>query len=137
MLPDALDGAFLLPIRPHVVYVQSNLLHAIQILPRAEMYPLSPRVLPREVVGEDVGVAPTSTAEGRKKKGRPSKRERTRKARDSVAALEGWGERGPGPGATRGRYLTARTALLDAVGGDEGWTRANARVAERMGALVS
>lgn len=149
MLPDALDGEFLLPIRPHVVYVQSNLLQAqaFQILPHAEMYALSPRALPREVVVEDADVTPTSTAQGRKKKGRPSKRERIKKTRDSLVALERWCEGGDesdgnvAPSATRDHYLMEKSALLGAVGLDERWEaelrKANEAVVERMATLVS
>jgi hypothetical protein len=131
MLPDALDGEFLCPIRPHVVYVQSSLLRAqvFQILPHATMHPLNPRALPREVVAEDVGVT--------KKKGRPSRRERIKKARDSLVALDGWCEGVLGsPSGTRGRYVVEKTALVDVIGGDERWEGAlggaTARVVERM-----
>ncbi|KAG8219680.1 hypothetical protein J3R82DRAFT_635 [Butyriboletus roseoflavus] len=108
------------------------------------MYPQSPRALPREVVAEDVEATLMWTVEGHKKKGRPSKRERTKKARDSAMALEGWCEGdvlGSRPSATRERYLMERSALMDAVGRDErwetAWTRANVSVVERMGELVS
>ncbi|KAF8445790.1 hypothetical protein L210DRAFT_3528444 [Boletus edulis BED1] len=139
MLPDALDAEFLRPIRPHVVYVQSKLLQAqaFHILPRAETHPLNPRALPREVVVEDAE-ATTSTAQGRKKKGRPSRRERIKKARDSLVALDGWREDvlGSQPSVARARYVMAKSALMDAIGGDAGWERtmrdANAMVVERM-----
>lgn len=152
MLSDALDGELLLPIRPHVVYVQSNLLQvqAFQILPHAEMYPLNPRALPREVVAEDAEVTPASTAQGRKKKGRPSKRERIKKTRDSLVTLERWCEGGDAsdgdvlglaPDATRDRYVMEKSALLTAVGRDERWEaglkKASGAVVERMTMLVS
>ena len=132
MLPDALDGEFLHPIRPHVVYVQSNLLqaHVFHILPHAEMHPLGPRALPREVVAEDVEVA--------KKKGRPSKRERIKKARDSLVALDGLCEDvlGSPPSGTRERYRVEKTALVDAVGGDARWGAASAVVVGRMETMI-
>ncbi|KAG6381037.1 hypothetical protein JVT61DRAFT_5433 [Boletus reticuloceps] len=139
MLPDALDAEFLRPIRPHVVYVQSKLLQAqaFHILPRAETHPLNPRALPREVVVEDAE-ATTSTAQGRKKKGRPSRRERIKKARDSLVALDGWREDvlGSQPSVARGRYVMAKSAFMDAIGGDAAWEGtmrdANAMVVERM-----
>lgn len=129
-LPDALDGEFLLPIRPHVVYVQSKLLQAqvFQILPHAEMHPLSPRALPREVVDE----ATTTT----KKKGRPSRRERVKKGRESLAALDGWCDDATGsPSATRGRYAREKKAFVDVIGGDEGWDGASVKVVERVETL--
>lgn len=124
MLPDALNGEFLLPVRPYVIYVQSELLqaHVFQILPHAEMHPLCPRALPREVVVEDGEVV--------RKRGRPSKREKMQKARASLVALDGWCADVVGSEAseTRGVYVAARTALV----GDEGWREASGAVAARM-----
>lgn len=92
------------------------------------MHPLSPRVLPREVVAEDVGVT--------KKKGRPSRRERIKRARDSLVALDGWCAEVSGSAPSGTRYMMEKTTLVDAIGGDERWEgalgEANAVVAERM-----
>lgn len=125
MLPDALDGALLRPIRPHVVYVRSELVRAqvFHVLPHAATHPLSPRALPREVVE-------VATAEGRKKKGRPSRRERAEKGREMLVALEGLGSGiEPAPSATR--YVTARQALVDG----ERWDVAVRDVIGRVGTI--
>ncbi|KAF8560219.1 hypothetical protein OG21DRAFT_1502551 [Imleria badia] len=134
-LPDALDAEFLHPVRPHVIYVQSELLQAqaFQILPHTEMHPLSPRALPREVVVEEKEVATTLT----KKKGRPSRRERVKKARDSLVALDEWCDDASGsPGGTRGRYAMEKRALVDAIGGEEGWAAASGKVMETIRGLL-
>lgn len=131
MLPDALDEEYLLPIRPHVIYVQSKLLQAqaFHVLPHAETHPLSPRALPREVVT-------TSAGQGGKRKGRPCKREKIKKMRDSLAALEGWCEGESPPSVTQGRYLLEKSALLNAISRDERWEtalrEANGAVVERV-----
>ncbi|KAN0100487.1 hypothetical protein V8E55_000471 [Tylopilus felleus] len=113
-LPDAVDDVFL---RPHVVYVQSRLLraHVFQILPHSDVHPLNPRVLPREVVAED--------GEQRTKRGRPSRRERTRRARASLVALERMCEEEMRPSCTREMVKS----------GEMRW--AESRVAERMATI--
>jgi len=123
MLPDALDGELLRPIRAHVVYVQSDLLRAqvFQVLPHAATHLLGPRALPREVVVEDV--------EG-KKKGRPSKRERAKRKRESLVALEGLGSVASAPSATR--YVMAKRALV----GGERWDVAVRGVIGRVATMI-
>ncbi|KAG9314229.1 hypothetical protein JVU11DRAFT_5016 [Chiua virens] len=110
-LSDALDQKFLLPIRPHVIYVQSRLLQAqvFQVLPHAETHPLSPRALPREDVVE-------TSAEGPRKRGRPSKREKIRNAREALVALDrlydGDMVESAAASETRERYALASAGLL-------------------------
>ena len=133
-LPDALDGEHLLPVRPHVIYVLSDLLQAqvFHVLPHTETHPLNPRALPREVV-EDDGVMGEV-----RKRGRPSRHERVKKAKGCVAALEKSWEGESGDAMRRG-YMEARSALLDAVSRDERWAAAlrdaNGAVVERIGMI--
>ncbi|KAF8846226.1 hypothetical protein BDN67DRAFT_960923 [Paxillus ammoniavirescens] len=95
-LPNALNLEYLIPTRPHAIYVLSALLKAqvFHILPRAELHPLNPRELPREFFAQDTeptaAELSTSGVPIPKKKGRPSKREKMKKARDSLASLDGW-----------------------------------------------
>ncbi|KIK96258.1 hypothetical protein PAXRUDRAFT_826161 [Paxillus rubicundulus Ve08.2h10] len=95
-LPNVLNLEYLIPTRPHAIYVLSALLKAqvFHVLPRAELHPLNPRELPREIFVQDTEptAAEPSTSGGPmpKKKGRPSKREKMKKARDSLASLDGW-----------------------------------------------
>ncbi|KAG1715993.1 hypothetical protein ID866_1158 [Astraeus odoratus] len=88
-LPEALRAEPLAPVRPHAIYVLSMLVKkgVFQILPRSGVYPLNPRELPRELVVEEVGNGTV------KKKGRPSKREKKKKAKDSLLSLNQWLDR--------------------------------------------
>ncbi|KAF9229117.1 hypothetical protein BS17DRAFT_690239 [Gyrodon lividus] len=100
-LPNALNSEYLIPTRPYTIYVLSALLNAqlFQILPRSKLHPLNPRELPRERFVQDTepwaSEASTFAWDGSvpKKKGRPSKREKMKKARDSLASLDRWLDR--------------------------------------------
>ncbi|KAG0704341.1 hypothetical protein DFH29DRAFT_1068062 [Suillus ampliporus] len=95
-LPDVLDTDFLRPLRPHVIYLLSALQKAqfFHILPPSNLYPLSPRELPREKFISDVADGyeqPASvTTNVPKKKGRPSKHDRVKKSKDALVALDKW-----------------------------------------------
>lgn len=100
-LPSSLTSPEILPLQPYATYVLKVLVDAetFHILPRAELRPYKPSVLPREVfVTEEkesailATLAGDSTAStvgiGLKKKGRPSRRDKQKKAKDALAALE-------------------------------------------------
>jgi hypothetical protein len=103
--PKALTTQPLSPFRPCVSYVLKTLFddQAFYIVPSSERQALNPRELPREVFVQDSdgldslattayvsNVGPTPTSESRKKKGRPSKRDKAKKAKDALALLEHW-----------------------------------------------
>jgi len=101
LLPASLTNPELLPLQPHAIYVLRALedAKAFHILPQADLRPYTPSVLPRELfVTEEQesaimaalgGSAPTPGASGpSKKKGRPSRRDKQKKAKDALAALE-------------------------------------------------
>ncbi|KAH7912997.1 hypothetical protein BJ138DRAFT_1171569 [Hygrophoropsis aurantiaca] len=99
-LPDTMNTEFLFPLRPHVVYVLSALIKSriFQILPATKLNSLNPHDLPREIyvpdnydTGEESYTGQSSSAP--KKKGRPTKRDKIRKAKDALAALDKWLER--------------------------------------------
>ena len=150
-LPDTLDAEHLVHLRPHVIYVLSEFSKAgaFYILPHSRAHPLNPRELPREVVVEDLAV---------KKRGRPSKREKKKKAKDSLVALNKWLVRtkqlcevaGPESGemsthvllsqrptTTRANYRWYKSGLLHELSleddvGQAALRRANDAVAKRM-----
>ena len=104
MLPIALHDNYLVRLRPYVVHILTTLLdtQAFLILPDSSLRAQSPARLPREVFvpeGYDAaqvlratGVFRTTddvrTAAPAKKKGRPSKRDKARKAKDSLISLD-------------------------------------------------
>lgn len=129
-------------LAPYASQVLSALTNAkaFYLLPVSKLGPYNPRMLPREVYIEDVdemaeGTAPLEseldqpvpgssgtgedavmTAKVPKKKGRPSKREMAKRAKEAIAGLDRWLERtdsvgqaeggdGPGPSRARGQAL--------------------------------
>ncbi|KAG2150173.1 hypothetical protein BD769DRAFT_1410879 [Suillus cothurnatus] len=95
-LPDVLETDFLRPLRPHIIYVLSALQKAqfFHILPPSNLYPLSPRELPREKFVSDTTdgyeQVAYATSNAAKKKGRPSKHDKVKKSKDAVIALDKW-----------------------------------------------
>lgn len=106
----------MLPLQPHAIYVLMTLVDAetFHILPRSELRPYKPSVLPREIfVTEEkestilATLASESTAGvGAKKKGRPSRRDKQKKAKDALAALEKYLEK---------NTITEPTPILEAT----------------------
>ncbi|KIK30399.1 hypothetical protein PISMIDRAFT_26828 [Pisolithus microcarpus 441] len=86
-LPDTLNTVLLESLRPHVIYVLSGLVGAFQILPHSKVCPMNPREVPRELVVEELG------NESGKRRGRLSKREKKKKAKDSLVSLSKWLDR--------------------------------------------
>ncbi|KAI6153698.1 hypothetical protein BKA82DRAFT_4092994, partial [Pisolithus tinctorius] len=150
-LPDMLNTELLERLRPHAIYVLSGLAGAFQILPHSKVCPLNPREIPRELVVEEVG---------KKKRGRLSKLEKKKKAKDSLASLSKWldqtkqtydvgnGSETSGtvtrhallsqrPVATRSDYRTCKSELWaelgkDDAGGSAALRRASDAVVRRM-----
>jgi hypothetical protein len=85
-----------------VIYILKILLDAqvFYILPSSQRYALNPRALPREVFVQDCDDSVPLAGSGhfaipeigipKKRKGRPSKREKTKKAKDALATLKNW-----------------------------------------------
>jgi hypothetical protein len=136
-LPSVLTSEQLRPLQPYVVYVLSVLVNArsFHIVPSSELCPMNPRDLPREIFVQDYGV---STAPEAKKKGRPSKREKAKKAKDAVVSLDKWLEKtatsrlitNP-PTTTLQNYQTKKQKLLEDVSPDV-LERANTAVLTRL-----
>ncbi|KAH9969090.1 hypothetical protein BC827DRAFT_1167664 [Russula dissimulans] len=176
-------------LAPYASQVLSALTDAkvFYILPVSTLEPYNPRILPREVYAEDVNDATQSDARTLaleselepsvpgssstqedattgprvpKKKGRPSKRDMTKKAKDAVVGLDRWLQRTDfvgraaggdrpnrarghgilphGPAVSRASYRAQKTQVLDALlerEGDEGveaLERANMAVLGRL-----
>ncbi|KAI1788779.1 hypothetical protein LXA43DRAFT_625669, partial [Ganoderma leucocontextum] len=103
-LPTALHENQLLRLRPYVVHILTTLLdtQAFLILPDSSLRAQNPARLPREIFvpeGQDATLVlqaagavestdEASAAVPAKKKGRPSKRDKTRKTKEALASLE-------------------------------------------------
>lgn len=90
-LPEHLSPLHLLPLQPYATQLLRTLLssQAFHILPDSSLRAQNPSELPREFFVEDSAEAP-SDGTAAKKKGRPSKRDKARKAKDAVTALDKW-----------------------------------------------
>ena len=96
-LPGVLTTGDLHPLRSHVSYILSRLIQAnvFYILPSSDSHPENPRALPREIfcpAERDPSSASHAdpAVEMPKKKGRPSRREKTQKGKDALKAMDKW-----------------------------------------------
>ncbi|KAH9898287.1 hypothetical protein C8Q73DRAFT_834313 [Cubamyces lactineus] len=96
LLPSTLKEPRHLPLAPYVAHILCLMLDAqvFHVLPESNLNTQNPSVLPREVFAMDHQVASTTDVTGEpgsstpKKKGRPSKRDKIRKAKEALASLE-------------------------------------------------
>ena len=102
-IPTSLANPELEPLRPYATHVLSTLLDSqiFHIVPESSLNAQNPTTLPREFFVADeaepessVEASTSNTEQGQgrplKKKGRPTKREKAKKAREAVVSLEKW-----------------------------------------------
>ncbi|KAI0319865.1 hypothetical protein OF83DRAFT_1108195 [Amylostereum chailletii] len=146
-------------LAPFVRHILSKLLlqRVFHILPRTSLEPHAPRTLPREVFVSDNSVPTMADEESTgeiqgpkapKKKGRPTRRDVQKRAREAVATLDRWldktGATGPSakhsllseaPVNSRTTYVEEKTRLLDALdcgAGEQALIKANSTVVGRL-----
>ncbi|GLB35996.1 hypothetical protein LshimejAT787_0302840 [Lyophyllum shimeji] len=90
-LPNALNASHLQPLLPSVSYIKSVLLkdHVFFITPHSDLGPLNPRNIPREIFVDEKSILPLDP-NAPKKKGRPTKRDKAKKARLALDNLDKW-----------------------------------------------
>lgn len=83
----------------HTIYILSQLIQAFYILPASNLGPFNPRELPREIFTRDIDEEPTGDVGKlpRKKKGRPTKRDKRVKAIKALQQVDKWLERNSVP----------------------------------------
>ncbi|KAF7970534.1 hypothetical protein HWV62_23791 [Athelia sp. TMB] len=152
-LPQILLGE-LTPLQPHTVFILSSLIKSqvFYILPSSDLHALNPRLLPREIFVQDgfeISVEPTPDQAGvepdapvKKKKGRPTKRDKKKKAILALQQVDKWLEKNSvtiqppegsadlpvtahvlmsnPPAATLDKYRVQKTLLLEAITADSG-----------------
>ncbi|TFK77252.1 hypothetical protein BDN72DRAFT_754013 [Pluteus cervinus] len=123
-LPGTLQTPYLVPLAPAArnILSQFGTEGIFLLIPSSECGPFKPRSLPYEVVLDDT--ITTQPPDLLKKKGRPSKRERSRRAKNAVENLEKWLQENPHQGsdsltdpskATAELYHLHKASLLDKV----------------------
>ncbi|KAG6911557.1 hypothetical protein DXG01_011859 [Tephrocybe rancida] len=90
-LPSSLTVDHLQPLQPHVSYILSVLLRGkvFFLTPYTETGSLTPRDIPREIFVEE-GTVLQLDPNAPKKKGRPTKRDKVKKARQNLDSLDKW-----------------------------------------------
>ncbi|RDB29663.1 hypothetical protein Hypma_015696 [Hypsizygus marmoreus] len=90
-LPTLLNASHLLSLQPAVFQILSTLFKddVFFIVPSSELGPLNPRDLPREIFLDEVTILPVDLT-APKKKGRPTKRDKAKKAKTALEELEKW-----------------------------------------------
>ncbi|KAI0655191.1 hypothetical protein C8Q70DRAFT_924341 [Cubamyces menziesii] len=96
LLPSTLKEPSHQPLAPYVAHILTTMLDAqvFHVLPESSLNAQNPSVLPREVFSMDAQIAFATDVTGEqgssapKKKGRPSKRDKIRKAKEALASLE-------------------------------------------------
>jgi hypothetical protein len=91
-LPHELDNDELRSTQPQVIYISNVLLEskAFYILPSSTYQAMNPLQIPREIfVRDEEDNVEVSRADS-SKKGRPSKRDKQKKAKDAIGALDKW-----------------------------------------------
>ena len=117
-LPEVVANTHVRNLEPYTAFILSCLWkdQVFFILPKNELMPLSPRDLPREFFADEVpAVHAESSLE--KKKGRPGRRDKSRKARAALKELEEWiGKHQQDPSLDPlYEYRTAKSAMMDVL----------------------
>jgi hypothetical protein len=114
------------PLQPYVRYVLSCLRrdNVFLLLPKSDLSAMHPRELPREIYADD-GIVFTD-AEGKKRKGRPPKREKGKKARLALEGLDDYLSRPTIPATAdppaaylTDEYRTLKATVIQAIEADE------------------
>lgn len=116
-IPESLTNPGNLYLQPHVRYILSCLEkdQVFLIVPQSNIRALNPRDLPRETILDDGTAMPE---EGHKRKGRPARREKSKKARIALDELDEWlsetVEPHQGSSDAIMQYKNLKEAMLDA-----------------------
>lgn len=139
-LSNTLASGQLVPLREPVLFVTATMIQdqIFYLLPSSETGSENPRALPREVLVTDPAITGIE-AGGQRKRGRPSRREKAKRAQEALASLDS--RLGSSPAETPiaedsfSNYEREKAELMAALesGGNMGAvTQANTIVLERM-----
>ncbi|KAJ3750601.1 hypothetical protein DFH05DRAFT_1565688 [Lentinula detonsa] len=104
LLPTTLTAEKLLPLQPYVSHILQFLVNseAFYIFPSSDLGPFNPRQLPREIYVDSI--SSESALQKSKKAGRPSRRDKAKKAKAALDGIDKWMHKTsvPTPSATDG-----------------------------------
>lgn len=126
-LPSSFAADHLLPLQPSVSHILSTFFtdHVFFLVPRSDLGALRPRDLPREIFVDEATILPTDLNAPRKK-GRPTRRDKAKKATAALDSLDKWLEKMPQiptapqssrtpPRNTLEPYQIKKSLVLDAI----------------------
>ncbi|KIK70821.1 hypothetical protein GYMLUDRAFT_107345, partial [Collybiopsis luxurians FD-317 M1] len=89
LLPTILTTDMLLPLQPYASHILESLFqsHVFHIIPSSDLHAFNPRQLPREVYVDSLS---ESNLQVPKKTGRPSKRDKAKKAKAALDGIDRW-----------------------------------------------
>ena len=89
-MPEDVANTHVRDLQPYTAFILSCIWkdQIFFILPKNELGPLNPRVLPRELFAHEAPILNSETSQ--KRKGRPAGREKSKKARAALHALDEW-----------------------------------------------
>lgn len=105
LLPTTLTTEMLLPLQPYVSHILDCLVksEAFYIIPSSDLCAFNPRQLPREIYVDSLS-SDTNLATTNKKVGRPTKRDKAKKAKAALDGVDKWMHKTtvPAPGVEEG-----------------------------------
>jgi hypothetical protein len=133
-LPEAVANTHVRNLQPYITFILSSLWkdQVFFILPKNELGPLNPRDLPREIFAHEEPILNFESG-SQKKKGRPTRREKGRKARTALQGLDEWIakpsiiENGP-----LYEYQVAKSSMMNTLAPEVAMDGVNAFVLERL-----
>lgn len=131
-LPEVVANTHVRNLHPYTRFILTCLWKdgVFFILPKDELGPLNPRDLPRELFAHEVNPEPGP----QKKKGRPSRREKNKKARAALQGLDEWLAK-PSSSIEHGplsEYQAAKTTMMNTIAPEAAMDDVNAFVLERL-----
>ncbi|KAE9408266.1 hypothetical protein BT96DRAFT_873973 [Gymnopus androsaceus JB14] len=115
LLPTTLTTDMLMPLQPYVSYILECLVksEAFHIIPSSDLCAFNPRQLPREIYVDSLS-SESNTPTTSKKAGRPSKRDKAKKAKAALDGIDKWMHKTTVPvegGSTAGASATTHYLL--------------------------
>jgi hypothetical protein len=134
-LPDAVANSHVRNLQPYTAFILSCLWkdQVFFILPKNELGPLNPRVLPRELFAHEAPIL-NSDSGSQKRKGRPAGREKSKKARAALQGLDEWTAK-PSTSIENDplyEYQAAKSSMMNTLAPEAAMDSVNTFVLERL-----
>ena len=134
-MPDAVANSLVRNLQPYTAFILSCLWkdQVFFILPKNELGPLNPRVLPRELFAHEASILNPDSG-SQKRKGRPAGREKSKKARAALQGLDEWTAK-PSTSVENDpfyEYQAAKASMMNTLAPESAMDSVNTFVLERL-----